>query len=68
MINSSKLITYITLEYVRNGSWRDTTKIFVLDCEYQIWLYKILVDISDHFSGVQKHTMLDNVVEPIPSL
>ena len=31
-------------------------------------MYAALVEISDNFSGIQKHTRLENCVDPIPYL
>ena len=67
-LNYYKLLTYITSVCVGYGSWSVTIEIFILNWKEQILIYNTLVESSDHFSGVQKHTMLKNIIEPIPSL
>ena len=68
LLNSSKLITYNTSARVGYGSWCVTTENLIINCQEQIRSYETLVESLDHFSGVQNFTMLDNMVEPIPSL
>ena len=68
LINLSRLLTYFTTVHVGDGSWRGTIEIFILNSKYQIQLYGNLVQISYHFYGIQKHTILENVVDPITSL
>ena len=63
---SFKLFTYITTSHVGDGSWSDTTEIFILNLQDQIQQYDTLVDISDPLSAVKNRTFFDNVVEPIP--
>ena len=58
LINSSKLLTYITSYHVGDVSWCDTTKIFILKWQDNTRLYETLFDSSDHFSKVQKRTIL----------
>ena len=47
--------------------WPGTAENFILNWQEKFQLYETLVDSSDQFSGVQKCTILDNVVDPIIS-
>ena len=62
------LLTYITSAHVGDRYWYRTTKQFILNWQDQIRRCKTLVESSYHFSGVQNPTMLENVIDPIPSL
>ena len=67
-MKSSKLFTYITSTRVGYGYWRGTKEIFIINWHEWIRMYEALVEISDNFSGIQKHTRLENCVDPIPYL
>ena len=67
-INPSKLLTYNTSAHFGYGSWRGTTEILIINWQEHIRIYENLVEISYHFYGVQKRTMLENAVYPITSL
>ena len=68
MIKPSKLPAYIKSARVGYVPWSGTTDFFIINWQEQIQIYDNLVEISDHLSGFQECTMLENVVEPIPSL
>ena len=68
LLNSSELLTYITPARLGNGYYTSTTGSFIINFNDQNRIYETLVDISDHLSGVQKRTMLENIVGPIPYL
>ena len=68
LLNSSKLLTFVTSARVGYVSWWGTTERFIRNCQEQIILYETLVEIPDHLSGVQKRTLLENAIDPIQSL
>ena len=64
-IEFHKLLSYITSACVGDESWRGNTEIFILNLQEQFRLYDKLVESSDHFYGVHKCTMLENVFDTI---
>jgi len=67
-IDSSRLLSYITLVRIGDGHWNGTSHSFVLHWQEQVWLYESLVDTTTHFSPEQKMHMLQNAVHPMDEL
>ena len=68
LIDSSAILSYITLACLGSGEWRGTTEAFIIHWQNQVRLYERQVPLNDHFSDGQKRTMLQNAVSPIDEL
>ena len=68
MINSSKILSYITSVRLGNVEWKGSTESFVLNWINQVRLYERQVPLTDHFSDGQKRVMLENAVHDISEL
>ena len=67
-MNSSDLLKYITTAKLGDGTWKGTTRAFLLHWQDQIRLYSKLVPTDQAFSSDMKRVMLENAVHPIRDL
>jgi hypothetical protein len=62
MMDSGELLTYLTTAKISDGSWRGTTKIFVLNWIDKLYLYHELTPVADCLSENTQRTLLQNAV------
>jgi hypothetical protein len=57
MMDSDKLLLYLTAAKISDGSWRGTTKRFILKWIDKLHLYHELICMADHLSeNTHQHT------------
>ena len=61
-INSSTILRYVASARIGDGSWRGTSRAFVLNWMDQIQLYEKLIDPRDHLQDGIKLVLLQNAV------
>ena len=61
-IDSSTILQYVASTRIGDGSWRGTSRAFVLNWMDQIRLYEKLIDPRDHLQDGIKLVMLQNAV------
>ena len=61
-IDSSTILRYVASARIGDGSWRGTSRAFVLNWMDQIRLYEKLIDPRDHLQDGIKLVMLQNAV------
>jgi len=62
LIDSSRLLSYITSIRIGDGLWNETSHSFALHWQEQVQLYESLMDMTSHFSPEQKMHMLQNAI------
>ena len=67
-MESSIILSYITSTKLGDGSWNDTTELFILNWRNQVCLYEKHVPPTDHVSDGQKCAMLQNAFHGIEEL
>ena len=60
-MDASDLLTHLMTIHL-NHTWNGTSENFILNWQTQLCLYENIVDLNDHLSDGQKHTMLKNAV------
>ena len=67
-IDSSTILRYVASAHIGDGSWRGTSRAFVLNWMDQIRLYEKLIDPRDHLQDGLKLVMLQNAVHDSKAL
>jgi hypothetical protein len=62
MMDSGELLSYLTTTKISNGSWRGTTKTFILNWIDKLRLYHELIPVPDRLSENTQRTLLQNAV------
>jgi ABC-type enterochelin transport system ATPase subunit len=62
MMDSGELLAYLTTAKISDGSWRGTTKTFVLNWIDKLRLYHELTPVADRLSENTQRTLLQNAV------
>jgi hypothetical protein len=62
MMYSGELLSYLTIAKISDGSWRVTTKTFVLNWIDKLRLYHDLTPVADRLSENTQRTLLQNAV------
>jgi len=64
----SAILLCVTSSSLGNSKWQGSAETSVVHWKNQVKLYNRQADINDHFSNIQKHFMLQNVVYPLEEL
>ena len=67
-IDSSTILRYVASTHIGDGSWRGTSRAFVLNWMDQIRLYEKFIDPRDHLQDGIKLVMLQNAVHDSKAL
>ena len=62
MMDSGELLSYLTTVKISDGSWRGTTKAFVLNWIDKLRLYHELIPVTDRLPENTQRTLLQNAV------
>jgi hypothetical protein len=62
IMNSGELLSYLTTTKISDGSWRGTTKTFILNWIDNLRLYHELIPVADRLSENTQRTLLQNAV------
>jgi hypothetical protein len=62
MMDSGEQLSYLTTTKISDGSWRGTTKIFILNWIDKLGLYHELIPVADRLSENTQRTLLQNAV------
>jgi hypothetical protein len=62
MMDSGELLSYLTTTKISDGSWRGTTKTFILNWIDKLRLYHELTSVADRLSKNTQRTLLQNAV------
>jgi hypothetical protein len=62
MIDLGELLPYLTTTKISDGSWRGTTKTFILNWIDKLRLYHELIPVADRLSEKTQRTLLQNAV------
>ena len=62
------LLSCIISTRIDSSEWKGAAEGFVQHWQEQVRLYELLVEESDHFSDVQKRTMLENILALLKAL
>jgi hypothetical protein len=68
IMSSGEFLSYLTTAKISDGSWRGTSKGFVLHWIEQLRLYHDTVPLSDRLSDSVQRTMLQNAVHGLDTL